>query len=100
MLTQNPSITGGISEYLHREASLGRMQCLPPESIHKGVHISLIGAIPTKHKPGKWRLIVNLSSPSNASVSMMESVQSGPPLSIQLLITCQPLFFRRAKGPS
>ena len=34
MLTQNPPI---ISEYLHQEASLGRMQCLPPESIHKGV---------------------------------------------------------------
>ena len=63
MLTQNPSI---ISEYLHREASLGRMQCLPPESINKGVHISPIGAIPKKHKPGKWRLIVDLSSPSNA----------------------------------
>ena len=66
MLTQNPSI---ISEYLHREASLGRMQCLPPESINKGVHISPIGAIPKKHKPGKWRLIVDLSSPSNASVN-------------------------------
>ena len=66
MLTQNPSI---ISEYLHREVSLGRMQCLPPESINKGVHISPIGAIPKKHKPGKWRLIVDLSSPPNASVN-------------------------------
>lgn len=67
MLTQNPAV---ISEYLQREVSLGRMECLTPlEALHQGVHISPIGAIPKKHKPGKWRLIVDLSSPSNASVN-------------------------------
>ena len=66
MLTQNLSI---ISEYLHREVSLGRMQRLPLEAIYKGVHLSPIGAIPKKHRPGKWRLIVDLSSPSNASIN-------------------------------
>ena len=68
MLTQNPSI---IAEYLQREVALGRMKCLPSTGLgcHRGVHLSPIGAIPKKHRPGKWRLIVDLSSPSNASVN-------------------------------
>ena len=32
-------------------------------------HISPFGVIPKRAKPGKWRLIVDLSSPSNASVN-------------------------------
>ena len=38
-----------------------------PSYIH--CHISPFGVIPKKVKPGKWRLIVNLSSPMNASVN-------------------------------
>ena len=30
-------------------------------------HISPFGVIPKKSKPGQWRLIVDLSSPENAS---------------------------------
>ena len=33
------------------------------------VHLSPIGAIPKKHKPGKWRLIMDLSSPAGSSVN-------------------------------
>ena len=65
-LTHNPSI---ISEYLQHEVALGRVLQLPLEAQHNGVHLSPIGAIPKKHKPGKWRLIVDLSSPSDASVN-------------------------------
>ena len=66
MLTHNSSI---IAKYLQREVALGRMKYLPTTGGHRGVHLSPIGAIPKKHRPGKWRLIVDLSSPSNASVN-------------------------------
>ena len=33
------------------------------------VHFSPVGAIPKRHRPGKWRLIIDLFSPSNASVN-------------------------------
>ena len=33
------------------------------------VHISKFGVIPKSHQPGKWRLIVNLSSPAGQSVN-------------------------------
>ena len=33
------------------------------------IHCSPIGIIPKKSKPGKWRLIVDLSSPTDASVN-------------------------------
>ena len=35
----------------------------------QGIHLSPIGAIPKKHKPGKWRLIMDLSSPAGSSVN-------------------------------
>ena len=37
----------------------------PPQ----GIHLSPIRAIPKKHKPGKWRLIMDLSSPAGSSVN-------------------------------
>ena len=39
---------------------------LPPGN---QTHISPIGAIPKRNKPGKWRLIVDLSSPAGASIN-------------------------------
>ena len=45
------------------------MKCFPTTRGHSSVHLSPIGAIPKKHRPGKRRLIVDLSSPSNASVN-------------------------------
>jgi len=37
---------------------------LPPYIQNPGIHISPLGIISKKNKPGKWRLIVDLSSPS------------------------------------
>ena len=56
-----------ISEYLQREVQLGRM-CKHEVKSPK-IHLSPLGAIPKKHKPGKWRLIVDLSSPAGASIN-------------------------------
>lgn len=36
-----------------------------------GIYSSLLGVISKKNKPGKWRLIVDLSSPEGASVNYM-----------------------------
>ena len=33
------------------------------------VHVSKLGVIPKKHQPGKWRLIVDFSSPKGASIN-------------------------------
>ena len=35
----------------------------------KGVHISPLGLIPKKNKPGKWRMIVDLSSSRGSSIN-------------------------------
>uniref|UniRef100_A0A1X7TP25 Reverse transcriptase domain-containing protein n=1 Tax=Amphimedon queenslandica TaxID=400682 RepID=A0A1X7TP25_AMPQE len=63
MACSNPEV---IHKYLAREVSLGRMFTRPPQS---DVHISPLGIIPKKNKPGKWRLIVDLSSPHGQSVN-------------------------------
>jgi len=34
-----------------------------------GVHLSLQGLISKKNKPGKWHMIVDLSSPEGSSIS-------------------------------
>ena len=65
-MTKNTAV---ISEYLQREVSLGRMQKHVLPSKENQIHISPIGAIPKRNKPGKWRLIVDLSSPAGASVN-------------------------------
>ena len=64
--TSNPSI---ISEYLDREISLMRMWKFPRHCIPPGIQTSPLGVIPKKNKPGKWRLIVDLSSPMGFSVN-------------------------------
>ena len=62
ILTKNTAV---ISEYVQWEVLLGRMW---KHKVPVKVHISPIGAIPKQNKPGKWRLIVDLSSPAGASV--------------------------------
>ena len=64
MPTQNPSV---ILDYLQREVQLGRTSRHGIRS--PNIHLSPLGAIPKKHKPGKWQLIVDLSSPAGASVN-------------------------------
>ena len=53
MPTKNPSM---IANYLDQEVQLGGMHrhivCSP------GVHLSPLGDIPKKNKPGKWCLIL------------------------------------------
>ena len=58
-----------IDEYLATEVSMGRVAgpfSSPPLS---RLHISSFGVIPKKGQPGKWRLIVDLSSPGGSSVN-------------------------------
>ena len=58
-----------ISEYLAREVSLNRMLKIPLGIWPRDIHISPLGVIPKKNKPGKWRLIVDLSSPADFSIN-------------------------------
>lgn len=59
-----------VSEYLQREKAMDRMVTIPAEVLpYIHCHISPFGVIPKKSKPGHWRLIVDLSSPENASVN-------------------------------
>jgi len=58
-----------ITEYLHREVALNRMWRCPAGCLPKGIHTSPLGLIPKKNKPGKWHLIVDLSSPQGMSIN-------------------------------
>ena len=60
-----------VMDYLEREAALERMSVVPLENsaLGKNLQISPVGLIPKRSKPGKWRLIVDLSAPSGASVN-------------------------------
>ena len=59
-----------VSEYLHQELLQQRLVKLTEEEAKlAGIHCSPIGVIPKKNKPGKWRLIVDLSSPEGASIN-------------------------------
>jgi len=58
-----------ISEYFQREVSLVRIVRLSPFFQHPGVQISPLGIVPKKNKAGKWRLIVDFSSPAKANIN-------------------------------
>ena len=65
---ENPLV---ITAYLDREVELGRLARQP---CHLGPWLSLVqispfGAIPKRHRPDKWRLIVDLSSPQGYSIN-------------------------------
>ena len=66
--TQSPQV---VSDYLMEEVTLNRVTELPSEEAAGkiGVHCSPFGVIPKKNTPGKWRLIVDLSSPEGHSVN-------------------------------
>ena len=55
-----------FSKPFQREVFLGRMQRPSPAF---SVHINPVGAMPKKNKLGKWRLIVDLSSPEKGSIN-------------------------------
>ena len=59
-----------VDEYLAKELEQGRIADItdmPQAELH--VHVSPFGVIPKKHKPGRWRLIFDLSAPEGASVN-------------------------------
>ena len=67
MPINNPEVVSG---YIAEELSAGRLIKLSAdEATSLNIHCSPIGIIPKKNKPGKWRLIVDLSSPENGSVN-------------------------------
>ena len=58
-----------IDSYLQSEVSSGRVAgpfSAPP---FPSLHISRFGVIPKNNQPGKWRLILDLSSPVGHSVN-------------------------------
>ena len=62
----NPEV---VATYLQEEVALGRVVGPLPVGSIPGVQVSPFGVIPKGHTPGKWRLIVDLSSPSGYSVN-------------------------------
>ena len=63
---QHPEV---IEEYLEEECRQGRVLGPFKAGEIPGLHISRFGVIPKPHKPGKWRLILDLSHPEGASVN-------------------------------
>jgi len=63
---QNPQV---IDNYLQSEVQLGRVAGPFSESPLPVLHVSRFGVIPKRHQPGKWRLILDLSSPAGHSVN-------------------------------
>lgn len=59
-----------VSEYLSNELKLNRVIKLSKlEASQLKIYCSPFGLIPKKNKPGKWRLIVDLSAPEGSSVN-------------------------------
>jgi len=58
-----------VDEYLQNKVSMGRVVGPFPTTALPEVHISRFGVIPKNHQPDKWRLIVDLSYPSDHSVN-------------------------------
>ena len=58
-----------IDHYLANEVSLGRVAGPFSSPPFPNLHVSSFEVIPKKGQPGKWRLIVDLSSPSGLSVN-------------------------------
>ena len=58
-----------VDAYLCNEVSLGRVSGPFDSSPLPDLHISGFGVIPKAGQPGKWRLILDLSSPHGSSVN-------------------------------
>ena len=58
-----------IDNYLANEVALHRVAGPFPLPPLPNLHVSSFGVIPKKGQPGKWRLIVDLSSPGGLSVN-------------------------------
>ena len=62
----NPQV---IDAYLDNEVRLGRVAGPYPSPPMPNLQVSSFGVIPKRGQPGKWRLIVDLSSPRGRSVN-------------------------------
>ena len=62
----NPAI---VREFISSECLAGRLVGPVPSYLASSVHTSPIGLVPKSGRPGRWRLIVDLSSPPNQSVN-------------------------------
>ena len=58
-----------VEAQIRAESEAGRLLGPLPPHLARIVHTSPIGLIPKPRQPGKWRLIVDLSSPTGASVN-------------------------------
>ena len=64
-----------IDKYLHTEAQLGRVAGPFLQPPFHSFHVSHFSAIPKCNQPGKWHLILDLSSPAGHSVN--DGIASG-----------------------
>ena len=60
---------GAVRERLSAELTAGRLLGPIDTSLLPSVHVSPMGLVPKPHQPNKFRLIVDLSSPSHNSVN-------------------------------
>ena len=58
-----------VAAHINEELVAGRVLGPLPPHLAKLTHTSSIGLIPKPHQPGKWRLIIDLSSPSGHSIN-------------------------------
>ena len=59
-----------VEQYLHKEVAAGNVAGpFPLVSLRDAVILNRFGVIPKAHKPGSWRLIVDLSFPHGCSVN-------------------------------
>ena len=91
----NPKV---VSTYLKDECCLGRVIGPVHALLFPDIHVSPFGIIPKKDKPGKWRLILDLSYPEGASVN--SSISSELSSLTCLLTKSLKLCFYWARGPS
>ena len=64
---ENPTV---VQAYIDMEVALGRLLGpVHPQIVPQGTQLSPFGVIPKTSQPGKWRLILNLSSPDGGSVN-------------------------------
>ena len=59
-----------IDDYLRNELDMGRIAGPFRTPPLPNLHVSRFGVIPKKHQPGKWRLILDLSSPRELVLMM------------------------------
>ena len=65
-----------IDDYLHTELAKGRVAGLFSSPLLPYLHISRFWVITKKCQPGKWRLILDLSSPDGHTVN--DGIGKGP----------------------